>query len=45
MGDKPLERGRAWVEIDLDALAHNLADIRSKIPGGCEIMAVVKANA
>jgi len=45
MGDKPLERGRAWIEIDLDALAHNLADIKSKIPKGCEIMAVVKANA
>jgi len=45
MGDKPLERGRAWIEIDLDALAHNLADIRSGIPESCEIMAVVKANA
>lgn len=45
MADKPLKRGRAWVEIDLDALASNLADIRSKIPNGCEVMAVVKANA
>ena len=45
MGDKPQKRGRAWAEIDLDALAHNLADIRSKIPEKCEVMAVVKANA
>jgi len=45
MGDKPLERGRAWVEIDLEALKHNLADVRSTLPRGCEVMAVVKANA
>jgi len=45
MGDRPLERGRAWIEIDLDALAHNLTDIRKRIPENCDIMAVVKANA
>jgi len=45
MGDKPLDRGRAWIEIDLDALEHNIADIRKIIPKECEIMAVVKANA
>jgi len=45
MVDAPIERGRAWVEIDLDALAHNIADIRSNMPDGCEIMAIVKANA
>jgi len=45
MGDMPLECGRAWVEIDLDALACNLADIRSKLPKNNDIMAVVKANA
>jgi len=45
MGDKPLKRGRAWIEIDLDAMAFNLADIRSALPGDCDIMAVVKANA
>ena len=42
---KPSERGRAWIEIDLDALAFNIADFRSKIPDNCEIMAIVKANA
>ena len=43
--EKPSERGRAWIEIDLDALAHNVADIRSKAPDDCEIMAIVKADA
>jgi len=42
---KTSERSRAWVEIDLNALALNIADIRSKIPDGCDIMAIVKANA
>jgi serine/alanine racemase len=45
MGNKSLKHSRAWAEIDLDALAHNLADIRSNIPNNCEVMAVVKANA
>jgi len=45
MGNKPLERGRAWIEIDLDALSYNIAGIQSIIPDECEIMAVVKANA
>jgi len=41
----PLKRGRAWVEIDLNALAINLADIRSNISDDSEVMAIVKANA
>ena len=45
MGEKPQICGRAWIEIDLDALTLNLTDIRSKIPENCEVMAVVKANA
>jgi len=45
MDEKPIDRGRAWLEIDTDALAHNIADIRSKSPTNNEIMAVVKANA
>lgn len=36
---------RAWVEIDLDALAYNIHDIKSKTQSGCEIMAVIKADA
>ncbi|MCL2078727.1 MAG: serine racemase VanT catalytic subunit [Oscillospiraceae bacterium] len=42
---RPDVYGRAWIEIDMDALSHNLSDIRSKIPQGCEIMAVLKADA
>jgi len=45
MDNKPFDRSRAWVEIDLNALEHNLADIKAKTPDTCEIMAVVKANA
>jgi len=41
----PEERSRAWVEINLNALGHNINDIRSKIPEKTEIMAIVKANA
>jgi len=44
-GFKPSDDGRAWVEIDLDALAHNAAEIRSLLPQGCELMAVVKTDA
>ena len=39
------EKGRAWVEIDLNALAHNAQLLRSMLPQGCELMAVVKADA
>jgi serine/alanine racemase len=45
MVDKPPERGRAWIEVNLDALTSNIADMRSNIPESCDIMAVVKANA
>ena len=45
MDNKPLDRGRAWIEVDLSALCHNLDNIKSVTPDNCEIMAVVKANA
>lgn len=35
----------AWIEIDLDALEHNVATIRRALTPGTEIIAVVKANA
>jgi len=41
----PSDDGRAWVEIDLNALGHNASKIRSHLPEGCELMAVVKADA
>jgi len=36
---------RAWADIDLEALSHNLCQIRAWLPAGTEIMAVVKADA
>jgi alanine racemase len=37
--------GRTVAEIDLDALAHNYHQIRSRVPPGVKILAVVKDNA
>lgn len=36
---------RAWLEIKLDNLAHNAEAIMGTMQNGCELMAVVKANA
>ncbi len=36
---------RSWAEIDMDALAHNMREIRRITAPGCEIAAVVKADA
>jgi alanine racemase len=36
---------RCWVEVDLDALRHNVAAIRRRIPPTTQLMAVVKADA
>jgi alanine racemase len=33
------------IEVDLNALAHNLSEIRKKVGAHCKIMAIVKANA
>ena len=40
-----MEYKRVWAEINLDNLAHNVAVIRSCIPAGTALMAVVKADA
>ena len=37
--------GRSWVEVDLDALVHNAKELSSMLPDGCEVMAIVKADA
>lgn len=37
--------GRAWVEIDRAALAHNVEVLRGLLPGRCALMPAVKANA
>jgi alanine racemase len=36
---------RAWAEVDLDAIAHNLREIRRITNKKSEIMGVVKADA
>lgn len=39
------QEDRAWVEINLSNLHHNVVQLKNILPKGCEIMAVVKANA
>ena len=36
---------RTWAEINLRALEHNVNQIRSRLPEGCDFLGVVKANA
>jgi len=38
-------KDRAWIEIDLAALEHNVKVLQSVLPKKCAIMAIVKANA
>ncbi|AFS77583.1 serine-type alanine/serine racemase [Gottschalkia acidurici 9a] len=38
-------KGRAWTEIDLNALRVNVDTIKELLPPSCEFMAAVKANA
>ncbi|NJN29777.1 MAG: alanine racemase [Synechococcales cyanobacterium RM1_1_8] len=40
-----LEQARAWVEIDLGAIAHNITQLRRLLKPGTALMAVVKADA
>lgn len=41
----PDQRSRAWAEINLSNLRSNLEQIKQLLPEGCEVMAVVKADA
>lgn len=36
---------RAWIELDLHALEHNVLFLQSLLPEGCRLMPAVKANA
>ncbi len=36
---------RAWIELDGDALKHNVEFLRSRLPAGCRLMPAVKAEA
>lgn len=38
-------KGRAWIELDREALGHNVSFLCARLPRGCELMPAVKANA
>lgn len=38
-------RSRAWIELDRDALRHNVQVLQKLLPNDCELMPAVKANA
>lgn len=40
-----MNKTRAWIEVDLAKMAHNVEEIRKLIPTTNKIMAIVKANA
>lgn len=40
-----VSRSRAWIEVSLDALRHNVEYLQSLLPDHCALMPVVKANA
>ncbi|MCM1234350.1 MAG: serine racemase VanT catalytic subunit [Ruminococcus flavefaciens] len=39
------QKGRAWIELDLGNLAHNIRQFKNILSPQCEIMPVIKANA
>ena len=41
----PMRCCRAWVEINLSALAHNVRQMKALVPEGTDVMTVVKADA
>ena len=41
----PMRDARAWVEINLSALAHNVRSLKALLPSHTDLMAVVKADA
>lgn len=40
-----MEGHRAWIELNLEHLRHNVAVLQALLPPGCRLMPVVKANA
>lgn len=39
------QMGRAWIELDMSALKHNVEAFKKRLPQKCRIMPAVKANA
>ena len=42
---KSFYKGRAWIELDLENLKHNVKVIKNTLPVKCKLMPVVKSNA
>lgn len=40
-----MEKRRAWIELDMKHLAHNVAEFKRMLPEDCKMMPAVKANA
>ena len=40
-----MSESRAWAEVDLSLIAHNVEEVRKLIPKTSKIMGIVKANA
>lgn len=38
-------KGRAWIELNMENLAHNVRQFRNILPDGCVLMPAIKANA
>jgi len=39
------QKGRAWIEISRENLRHNVNELNSLLPYGCQLMPAIKANA
>lgn len=39
------QKGRAWIELNMGRLAHNVAQLKKLLPGNCALMPAVKADA
>lgn len=44
-GIPPTDRRWSWLEVDLDAIRHNINKVKMKIGTNCKLMVVVKADA
>lgn len=42
---RDFQRGRAWIELNRDALVQNVQFLRSRLPANCKLMPAVKADA
>ena len=39
------QKGRAWIELNIDNLVHNISQFKNILSPQCAIMPVIKANA